>query len=1740
MILTPSKSALHCLSTLAFIFAGIAVAQIPGHQQPANLHVPHVDADFGKLPLSFEPNRGQTDPTVQFLARGSQYTVLLQPTAATLVLSREDAAARRAGRPVPATRAAIRMTLDRANTRAAMSADRPLPGYVNYITGDKAKTYTGIPTYAATRAAGVYPGIDLVYYGTARQLEYDFVVSPKSDPSLIHLVIGGARAVVESNGDLRLQIGATSRDTDIVFHKPVLYQQVDGARQSIDGAFTVAANNKVGFKIGAYDRSKELVIDPIISYASYFGGSIQDEITGTTINAANQLYAVGQTLSPTLPSGTGEFQPARSGVKNSNYHDGFVTKFSADGSSVIWSTYLAGSQDDFATGVAVNATDQAYVVGYTNSCLNPGEFNNTPLTAVRFPFTSDAIQPLCNGGYNQPETGESDGGNSDAFLVKLSSDGKTELYGTPLGGSQNDYASSIVLDATGRPYIVGETNSTQYYKCATVGPHCNDVPSYPVDNHGNADIGPTNYPTTPSAFYSNVAESIQYSTTDSSGNTGGPQDEQAFITILSADLHSFVYSSLIGGGVIGGCGNGACNTNGLAVAVNAAGQAFIGGNTSSAHWPTTAGAFATSCPNARNANSQCPMTGWLAGFDPSKSGVASLLFSTYMNGSSAGADSNGNPLYPGGDVYGVATDSTGNVVATGDTNANNFPTTTGVLQPGCAIPSGDGNGDVNVCANAFVTKLSPTGATVWSTYYRGTGSFFAGEFVAGQGVALDTNNNVYVMGLSNVETLPLKNPISTNPARNSDAFLIELSPDASTLLMGTFFGSTGGITVNTNSLHLDSNLNAYFAGYITFNGNDYIPTTPGAFNRTGFGASTSGFVAKMITQQQPTAETLTVSPNPASPTQTVILTATVLSTSALTGIPTSPTGTVSFMNGATVVGTGTLNAAGIATFSGMLAGGAYNITAVYPGDSGFNGATSNAVALTVSSAVTTTTTLTVAPVTSMYGTAEVLTATVNAGTAAPTAGTVTFTAGSVSFGSASVNAQGVATVTVTPPVGVYSVIATYAGTYNQTTNPTGYGPSASTGASLTVTKAASTTALTSSTTSASTATNFTLTAAVTTGATGTVTFYNGAISLGTGAVGIGGTATLTTSIAAAGSYSLTAVYSGDTNFTGSTSPALTLVVAGAAATPTFSVPAGTYATTQTVTISDATAGATIYYTTNGTTPTTSSSVYSGAITVSSSETLEAIATASGYTTSAVASAAYVIQLGLTTPTVTVTPASSSITTAQSLSVPISLGGGQCAAVRRQPTGATVRPETCSTLTPTGTVTLSGGGYTSAAATLSGGTATIMIPAGSLATGTDTLTATYTPDSNSTSTYTSATGTNTVTVTAAVTSVPVASLTPASLTFTAVTGATSAAQVATLSNTGTATLTISGITITGTNPSAFAIATGTNVCGTSLAASSSCSIYVTFTPASAATFSATLSVADNASGSPQTTTLSGTGTAAAAPVAALTPATLTFTAVTGATSTAQFATLSNTGNAALTISGITIGGTNPADFAITTGTSACGSSLAASSSCSIYVTFTPASAASFTATLSVADNASGSPQTTALSGTGTAAVAPTFTLSSPTAPQTVQPGADATYTITGTAQNGTFSSVVTLAASGLPTGATASFSPTSITPGSTSGSSTLTIQTSAVATATPLKNPQWPLAAPVLALIGLFFLPGKKRRRWITLALLLFASLGAFTALTACGGGFGLVRVIPPASYTITVTGTSGAEQQITTVQLTVQ
>ncbi|MGA8939800.1 MAG: choice-of-anchor D domain-containing protein [Acidobacteriaceae bacterium] len=389
--------------------------------------------------------------------------------------------------------------------------------------------------------------------------------------------------------------------------------------------------------------------------------------------------------------------------------------------------------------------------------------------------------------------------------------------------------------------------------------------------------------------------------------------------------------------------------------------------------------------------------------------------------------------------------------------------------------------------------------------------------------------------------------------------------------------------------------------------------------------------------------------------------------------------------------------------------------------------------------------------------------------------------------------------------------------------------------------------------------------------------------------------------------------------------------------------------------------------------------------------------------------------------------------------------------------------------------------------------------------------------------------------------PVVTLSPNPVAFgNQTTGTTSTATAVTLSNTGNASLTITSITIGGANPSDFA---KTTTCGSTLAAGSSCTILVTFTPASAASFAATLSVADNAASSPQSTSLTGTGTVAAAPVTALSPNPVAFASqTTGTTSTATAVKLSNTGNAPLTISSIGITGTNPIDFAETT---TCGTSLAAGSNCTISITFTPASAASFAATLSVADNATSSPQTVALTGTGTAPAPPAdFSIAATPGMQSIAVGAAATYTVTVSPVDGSFTNAITLSVTGLPTGATASFAPASVTPGDSAAPSTLIVQTATTQAmnrgGTPPGSPGVP-ASELASAFALFLLVRLRRTRKLGRDLLLslgmLAILGATLNLSGCNGGFGVTT--PAQTYTLTITGTSGSDSHSTTVQLTV-
>jgi sugar lactone lactonase YvrE len=405
-----------------------------------------------------------------------------------------------------------------------------------------------------------------------------------------------------------------------------------------------------------------------------------------------------------------------------------------------------------------------------------------------------------------------------------------------------------------------------------------------------------------------------------------------------------------------------------------------------------------------------------------------------------------------------------------------------------------------------------------------------------------------------------------------------------------------------------------------------------------------------------------------------------------------------------------------------------------------------------------------------------------------------------------------------------------------------------------------------------------------------------------------------------------------------------------------------------------------------------------------------------------------------------------------------------------------------------------------------------------------------------------TQTSALTGTGTAAAAPKAALTPTSADFGSEDiGSTSSGKAFTLTNAGTASLPITSISITGANIYSFALSN--NTCKSPLAAGASCTITISFAPTATGSASATLTVIDSVG--TQTSALTGTGVSAPAtpPAATLTPSTLDFGSVqTGVTSAAKTATLTSTGTAALAITSIQVTGANAAVFA---STNTCGSSLAIGASCTISVTFAPTATGSETASITVTDNAAGSPQTVALSGTATAPpVAADFTIAATPSTQSVTAGASANYAINLASTGSTFTNAVALSVTGLPTGATATFTPTSVTPGADGASSAMSIQTVAAqstqqARQTPGKSP-WPTTAAIVS-TALLILPFRKRKRFASLLTCLGLLVLTLTSLTACGGGFALPKQPqPPATYTLTVTGTSGSMQHSTTVQITVR
>jgi len=397
------------------------------------------------LPLSFEENRGQTDPAVKYLAHGPGYTLFLTADETVLTLSHPRTPGQRrhaAHGPDQATTEAVtgtagttlRLRYAGANAHPQVDATDQLPGLINYFIGSNpADWQTDVPTFSHVTYHDVYPGTDLVYYGTAGRLEYDWRLQPGADPGAIGFSVEGARG-------LRLDgAGALSIDTPggaLRQHAPVAYQEIDGRKRPVASRY-VLSGDRIGFALGDYDKSKPVVIDPVLSYSSYLGGGYTDEGYGIAVDGAGSAYITGQTNSTYFPT-KGSIQGPNGGSPNphSLTYDAFVTKLNPAGNALVYSTYLGGQNNDYGRGIAVGGQGAAYVTGYTNS--------------TNFPVRNATQSSVSGSAY-------------DAFVVKVNAAGSLLPYATYLGGSGgDDIGTGIAVDAQGSAYVTGYTAATDF------------------------------------------------------------------------------------------------------------------------------------------------------------------------------------------------------------------------------------------------------------------------------------------------------------------------------------------------------------------------------------------------------------------------------------------------------------------------------------------------------------------------------------------------------------------------------------------------------------------------------------------------------------------------------------------------------------------------------------------------------------------------------------------------------------------------------------------------------------------------------------------------------------------------------------------------------------------------------------------------------------------------------------------------------------------------------------------------------------------------------------------------------------------------------------------------------------------------------------------------------------------------------------------------------------------------------
>ncbi|HWY59722.1 MAG TPA: SBBP repeat-containing protein [Terriglobales bacterium] len=722
---------------------------LPMLPQTSRLQSGRVQTSYGNLPLTFEANQGQTSSEIKFLSRGKGYTAFLTSGGIVLALRPSQplptqpmseaaapnvAASSKSRAPVGAT---VQFKLLGAAQNPAVIGEDPLPGRVNYFIGrDPANWHTNVPTYARVRYRNVYPGIDLVYYGNHRRLEYDFAIAPGADPSQIRFEITGASQIeLDAEGNLVLRTGSG----ELHFQSPAIYQESQGLRAAVAGSYVMKDATHIAFQVAGYDPTKPLVIDPVLVYSTYLGGTGDDQLSGIAVDSAGSVYLAGYTDSTDFPL-------ARLGTLPAGANHVFVAKLDATGSNLVYADYIGGNSQDYGYALVLDSARDVYVTGSTAS-------SDFPLV--------NPYQATYPGSFN-------------GFLSKLSADGSSLLYSTYLGGNGSDLPAGIVIDSLGSVLVAGNTTSTNFPMVAayqpTVSPNqggvlgnygflskftpdgsslvystylggssnvalnCGGTPCWPspysaiagvaIDSNGNAyatgNTNTYNFPTTRGAYLA----------TDSTLQNRGVGFVSKFDGSGNLDYSTYFYAS---SGIL---------TNVNAITVDGPGSAYITGSAlSDGTFPLTStsicdpGVYGWACSYA-----------FVTKFDPTG---ATLLYSTFL-----GPNNYASPAA-------IALDANNDAYVLASTSSSSFGTVNGIE----AYTSG---------SDLLLVEIDPVaGSELFATYLGASAEDFP------SGIAVDVSGNIYVGGSTNSPDFPVtQGAFQKALGGGTHAFVLKIGPSS--------------------------------------------------------------------------------------------------------------------------------------------------------------------------------------------------------------------------------------------------------------------------------------------------------------------------------------------------------------------------------------------------------------------------------------------------------------------------------------------------------------------------------------------------------------------------------------------------------------------------------------------------------------------------------------------------------------------------------------------------------------------------------------------------------------------------------------------------------------------------------------------------------------------------------------------------------------------------------------------------